>query len=110
MSLILNGVSVKTFDAVVPSSPLNGTTFAMPARAVSLVWQTFFATSPTSITINLEASEDNVHWDSIDSSTVAAGEVRTFAVLGVKFVRGSVSALVIGPGAELTMMLTAKGY
>ena len=107
---MLIGESVKTFDLTVPSNPLNGIVFACPARAVSLVWQFFFTTNPTAITVNLEASEDRIHWDPIDSSTLVTGEVRTFAGLGVRFVRGSISALTLGPGAELTMMITPRAY
>lgn len=103
---LMHGVPVKTFDAAPTTNPSTGTVFALPARAGSLVWQTFFAVNPASITVNLEASLDMIHWDPIDSSTVVTGEVRTFSILGGKFVRGAISASSGGSG--FTMMLTAQ--
>lgn len=104
--MILHGTPVKTFDAA-PAATGAGVPFALPARAGALQWQTFFGTNPATIVIDLEASLDNIHWDAIDSSTVAAGEMRTFTILGGKFIRGNITTIT-GAGAEVTMIITCN--
>lgn len=103
LELITHGVPVKTFD-VAAASPATGTVFALPARAGSLVWQTFFGTNPSAIVIDLEFSLDNVHWDAVDSSTVLVGEVRTFATVGGGFVRGRIVSITGGAGISLMIL------
>ena len=101
------GLAVKTFDAAAATQS-DGTAFAVPARAGALTWQTYFGTNPASITINLQYSTDNEHWDTIDSSTVIGGEVRTFAGLGGApgFVRGNISAISGGDDVTMTLVWT----
>lgn len=102
---ILKSVPVNTFDALspIPAAPFTGTEFALPARATSLQWQTFFGTNPAAVSIELEFSLDGTHWDAVDVSSAVGGEIRTFAFTGAKFVRGRVAS--ITNGDELTMMI-----
>ncbi len=104
MHLINRGVVSLLFDDVTLSTPLLGTAKALPSGAGTIVWQTFFATAPVAITVNLEFSLDNVNWDPVDSSTVTAGEVRTFASVGGRFVRASISALTGGTTGSVSIL------
>lgn len=98
--LILHGIPVKPFDNRANATGVSNT-FALPALAGSLVWQTFFGTAPASVTIDLEFSLDGVHWDAVDSTTVTAGEVRTFATVGGGFVRANCTAITGGTTTSL---------
>lgn len=98
--LILHGVPAKVFD-VATAAISTGTVFALPARAGSLQWQTFFGTNPASIACDLEFSLDNIHWDAVDTTTVITGEIRTFATVGGAFVRGNITAITGGVGVSL---------
>ena len=101
------GLPVKTFNVAAAATGA-GTSFALPARRCSLQWQTFFGTDPSALTIDLQFSFDGSHWDTIDSSSVLTGEVRTFAAIGGApgFVRGNVIA--ITGGAGVSMWITAQ--
>lgn len=101
--LILHGVPVRPFD-VSPAVTGASSVFALPAIAGSLQWQTFFGTNPSAVQIDLEFSLDNIHWDAVDSSTVLAGEIRTFATVGGAFVRANVIAITGGAGVSLMIL------
>lgn len=99
---------VKTFDALtpIPAAPFTGTEFGLPSTAVALQWQTFFGTDPAAISIELQLSLDAIHWDAVDVSTAVGGEIRTFATIGAKYVRGRVAS--ITNGDELTMTILCQ--
>ena len=103
MIQILHNQPVKTFDAAAAATGA-GVPFALPARAGALQWQTFFGTNPATVVIDLEMSLDNVHWDAVDSTTVVGGEIRTFTIIGGKFVRGNITTIT-GAGDEVTMII-----
>lgn len=109
MELIQKGIAVKTFNLGAAATGI-GTPFALPARAGSLMWQTFFGTNPTVLAIALEFSLDNIHWDAIDASVVLEGEIRTFSGIGgaLGFVRGNITS--ITGGAEVTMIIAMNDY
>lgn len=71
-----------------------------------IAWQTIFTGgNPASLTVLLEGSQDNVNWQTIDTSTKVTGEVR--AVTGpYKFVRVNNSAVSSGAGITLTVYFT----
>jgi hypothetical protein len=96
MILINRGVPLLLVDNVAVGVGVTSSVFALPSGAGTIVWQTFFGTAPGSTTIDLEFSLDNVHWDPVDSTTVVAGEVRTFSTVGGRFVRAKMSAVAGG--------------
>lgn len=81
----------------------NGTTFAVPGRIATITtWQSSFTTAPTSLTLLLQGSLDNVSWFTLDTSTVVTGSLRTIGPNAVKFVRCRVDILTVGPGLGVT--------
>lgn len=95
----------KLFDAVAVSAPLNGTEKALPANSTILSWQTFYGTAPASITMQLQASEDDVNWATIDSSTNTAGELKTVNV-AAPFIRARINA--VTGGTTASVLVNAK--
>lgn len=103
--MLLHGVPVKVFDVATAAIGAS-VARALPARAGSIVWQTFFGTNPGAVQIDFEASLDGSHWDAIDSSTVVGGEVRTFATVGGVFFRINVVSITGGVG--ISVWVTAQ--
>ncbi len=104
MHLINRGVSVNLFDALAVGAGVTSNAFALPSGAGTIVWQTFFGTAPAAISIDLEFSLDNIHWDSVDNTTVVAGEVRTFSSVGGKFVRAKNVSVTGGTTMTVTIL------
>jgi len=107
MKSILKGMPVKTFDLHAASTGL-GTAFALPSTAVALQWQTFFDSAPGAISIELQFSLDNVNWDAVDVSSAVAGEIRTFACTGAKFVRGNIASITAGGATQVSMIILCQ--
>ena len=71
----------------------NGVAFAIPQASIAYIaWCTSFGSTPTSITVNLQVSNDNSAWSTVDTSTSTAGECRSIFSAN-KFVRGNISAV-----------------
>ena len=100
IEMLLHGVPVKPFDVATAATGVSST-YALPARAGSIVWQTFFGTNPATVQVDFEASLDGTHWDAIDSSTTVTGEVRTFATVGGVFFRINIVAITGGVGVSV---------
>lgn len=105
IEMLLHGVEAKPFDAAAAATGAS-LAYALPARAGSIVWQTFFGTNPAAVQIDFEASLDGTHWDAIDSSTVVGGEVRTFATVGGKQFR--INIISITGGAAVSVWVTSQ--
>lgn len=101
--LILHGIPVTPFLNRANATGVSST-FALPALAGSLTWQTSFGTAPASVTIDLEFSLDGVTWDAVDTTTVTAGEVRTFSTVGGRFVRINCTAVTGGTTTTVTIL------
>lgn len=82
------------------------TTYALPARVVSLAWQYLFTTNPSALTLNLQLSLDGVNWNTVDSTTITTGQLRIVTGVAAAFVRINQGA--ITGGAQFTAMLLAK--
>lgn len=106
MELIQKGLRVKTFDNA-DAAQATGTPFALPARAGSLMWQTYFGTNPDAVSIELQFSLDGTHWDAIDVSSVVGGEIRTFAGIGGApgFVRGNIASITNGDDVNMDIIM-----
>lgn len=85
----------------------NGATFALPVKLGGLSWQTVYGTVPTSLTVNLQISNDGVNFQTIDTSTNTAGELRTVPSVTALFIRATISANV--GGTTVTVILVYKG-
>ena len=66
-----------------------------------VTWQTIFSAAPSTVTVDLEASQDGTTWSIIDTSTSTAGEIRTISG-SYKFLRLNNSAVTGGAGKTLT--------
>jgi len=69
-----------------------GSIFAFPATATQATWQAVYGTTPSSITTLIEGSMDGVTFNTIDSSTVTAGAIRSFVACPA-YIRANVSAI-----------------
>lgn len=96
------GTTVYTFLTFTNATG-NGTAFAIPQASIAYIaWCTSFGTAPASITINLQESNDNSVWATVDSSTSTAGECRSVFSAN-KFVRGNISAVSGGTTTTLSI-------
>lgn len=102
-SLSLSQVANSFNAATVTTS--NGTTFALPANASQITWQTSFASNPASITVQIQTSLDNTNWFVVATSSVVAGDGGTF-YSSAKFIRCAITASSGGTG--ITCGLVAK--
>lgn len=85
----------------------NGATFALPVKLGGLSWQTTFGSAPGGITVNLQMSNDGVNWQTIDTSTATAGELRQIPSVVALFIRATISAS--AGGTTVTVTLVYKG-
>ena len=92
-------------DAVTASAGAESDHFALPTRATTLTWQTFFGTAPASCTFKLWGSLDGITFAVIDTSTAVAGEIRTIDT-NVTFIYVELDAVVAG--ADVSVLLVAK--
>lgn len=104
MPTLFAAISKNLFDAAA-ASIANSISYGLPVRATIVTWQTSFGSAPASCTILLQGSNDNVTWNTIDTSTAVGGEIRTITT-AVTFVRARINA--ISGGAEVTVSLIAK--
>ena len=65
----------------------SGTIFALPSRAVYIAWQTGYTGSPSAVNVVLEVSLDGIIWNTLDTSTLTAGEARTVGPTAAAFIR-----------------------
>lgn len=86
---ILNAVRIALLTAITGTGA--SSTFALPNKLGSIVWQTSFNINPSVVSITLEVSLDQVAWTIIDTSTAVAGEVRTITnSTAAPFIRANV--------------------
>lgn len=72
------GIPVSPLDALVGTTPTNGTEFAIPgAKAAAITWQTVFSSAPSAVNVVLQLSNDGVNYFTADTSTNTTGEIRT---------------------------------
>lgn len=89
----------------------NGTAFALPqGRGTIITWQTSFTANPTSITVVLRFSLDNVSYFTVDTSTSNSGELRYLGPISAKFIRCDVTAVVVGAGSGFQCKINVLGF
>lgn len=101
---ITPGTVVNSYNNVAITNG-NGTTFALPANASQITWQTSFTSNPASITVQIQTSLDNVNWFSVASSSLVTGDGGTIYSSAL-FIRCSIIASSGGSG--ITCGLVAK--
>lgn len=85
-------------------------TFALPARACYLAWQTSFDVAPSAIDIDIDVSLDNSVWTTLDTSVDINGEVWTIAdPVAALFVRAYVNTNTGNRAVTAVMVAKAIG-
>jgi hypothetical protein len=108
---IFPGDAVNPFNAESPAPPQASQQYALPhftgdhadqSRSVS--WQTSYATTPTSVTVQLQASDvdADANYATVDSSTNTAGERKTTAGVRARFIRWKLNAQTGGGAITIT--------
>ena len=95
-----------SFSNESPAGGTSGAQFALPNPAGfpnqgrTVLWQTIFATAPTSISLSLQAAIADVdsEYSTIDTSTATAGEARTVANVRANFLRVKCNSATGGSG------------
>jgi hypothetical protein len=100
------GTPVLSLNANASAAPQTGTVFAIPTTLNTLTWIVSFAVTPGSQTTNLEFSNDNVLWQTGDTSTLVTGEART-VFTAARFVRVTEAART--GGGAITVSITGAG-
>lgn len=99
------GVPKALFSAVATTATVS-TSYAMPARLCNLSWQYYFTTNPTALSLIIQGSNDNSNWQTLDSTTVTTGGIRTITAPAVAFVRGTLGS--ITGGGVLSLIVCPK--
>src|SRR5258708_28502657 len=106
MNSLQKSVAQKLFDAISAATHTSAA-FALPSVATQITWQTIFDSAPSSVTILIETSLDNITWSTSDTSTATAGAIRTFNSSAL-FVRARISAISAGGATQVTVIIVAK--
>ncbi len=91
------GITTTVLNAVAASVG-NSSVFGLPAAASTCTWQTSFAVSPMSITLQFQTSLDNTVFSTVDTSTSVTGESRNIDVAGAVQMRLRINAVNMGSG------------
>jgi hypothetical protein len=102
MELLQIGLPRSVLDAIA-IAPLDGTTFALPANATQVEWQTTFTGSPGAISISVQISINGVSFTSVVTSTDTAGTEGNF-LTSAQFVRGKINSATGGTTATLILL------
>ena len=101
--LINEGVVTTLLSAVTTTGA--GTSYALPAAATQITWQTLLSTAPSAIHIHLEVSEDNSVWAELDVSTSTTSESRTINT-NAAFIRANLVSFT--GGSSYYVLITVK--
>ncbi|HTQ61966.1 MAG TPA: hypothetical protein VMI32_17210 [Candidatus Solibacter sp.] len=109
-SLMPGDVGFSFNNETFPGSAQAGSQFAIPGYAgqpdtgTAVRWQTIFGTSPTAVSLSLQGAMADVdsEYQTIDTTTMTAGEARTVTGVQAKFLRIKFTSSTGGSG------LTAK--
>jgi hypothetical protein len=112
-SLMPGDVGYSFNNETFPSSAESGSQFAIPSYAgrpdtgSAVRWQTIFGTAPSAVNLVLQAAMADVdaEYQTIDTSTNAAGEGRTVAGVQAKFLRIKFMSSTGGSGLTAKMMV-----
>lgn len=100
------------FNAEAPAAGQASQQFALPSYAGfpengrTLRWQTSFTAAPASINVVLQTalSDVDAQYQTIDTSTVTAGEARSVSGVRANFVRAKVSSISGGSGVTVQVL------
>jgi hypothetical protein len=98
------GVPVNLFGAATVTTG-NSTAYALLPLASQCTWQSSFGSAPASITLQLQTSNNNSVYSTIDTSTSTAGEVRTINTSATQ-VRARINAS--SGGTAITVSIVCK--
>jgi hypothetical protein len=95
ISLFSGDVGFSFNNETFPGANTSGSQFALPSftglpdGGTSVRWQTIFGTNPTAVNIVLQGamSDADSEYQTIDTTTLTAGEARTVANVQAKFLR-----------------------
>lgn len=104
--LIQKAIPQKLLDAVAVEQ-VDGSTFALPAIATLVQWETYFDADPDAISLAIETSIDGTNWFSAATSTNVNGETGNFNT-AARFIRGSITSATTGSATECTIQIVAK--
>ncbi len=101
-----------SFNNETPAPGTAGAQFALPEPAGivdqghAVRWQTLFATAPTAVNIVLQAAAADVdaEYQTIDTSTVAAGEARPLSGVRARFLRAKLVSVTGGSGFTVKIL------
>ncbi len=100
------GIPVKLFDATTATIQ-NSVSFALPSLQTQCTWQSIFAVTPASVTLQLQISNDNTTFSIADTSTSVTSESRTVN-FSSGFVRARINA--ISGGSGITVSINCKTW
>lgn len=109
---IFPGDVALAFNAEAPAAGQASQQFTLPSYAGfpengrTLRWQTSYTSAPTSINVALQTalSDVDAQYQTIDSSTVTAGEARSVSGVRANFVRAKVTAISGGSGVTVQLL------
>lgn len=101
------GEPVVLFSAVAASTG-NSTAYGIPGVTVLCTWQSSFSSSPASITLQFQTSNDNSNWNVSDSSTSITGAIQTVTT-SARFLRARIDAVSGGSGITVTVVCKSGG-
>ena len=109
---IFPGDVALAFNAEAPAAGQASQQFALPSYAGfpengrTLRWQTSFTTAPTSINVVLQTAlgDADAQYQTIDTSTVTAGEARSVSGVRANFVRAKVTSISGGSGVTVQVL------
>jgi hypothetical protein len=89
-----------------------GPTWAVPGapnggRSSALTWSTAYTGSPTAVSVSLQGSNDQINWQTIDTTTATTGESRYVSfTVPFKFLRAYVTTLTAGTSPTAIVLVT----
>ncbi len=112
LSLSSGDVGFSWNNEAFPAAGTSGTQFALPSytgladTGSAIRWQTIFGTAPTAVSIALQTAMADVdsEYQTIDTTTVTAGEARTVANVQAKFIRAKLVSNTGGAGLTVKLL------
>jgi hypothetical protein len=105
-SKLVKGISAKSFDALaIPANGTAGKRFALPKVPIFITWRCLFDATPGAVSVCIRTSLNDVDAEmaTLDTSTVAAGELRTIGPLLANFVEGYLTTCTVGSATKITL-------
>ena len=113
ISLFSGDVGFSFNNEAFPGGATSGSQFAIPSftglpdGGTAVRWQTVFGTAPTAVSIVLQGAINDVdaEYQTIDTTTVTAGEARTVANVQVRFLRARFVSSTGGSGLTVKILV-----